>query len=160
MLACCWQPPACLCAAHSHRPALDCRCACVQAAAASYGFVWNVPQWTVPASMGLFVPAQVPLQYAGQLQPQQGVHSQAPPQVGLTAGPVDRCLASFSAAEMHVSLVCVHADQRPGLAMQLQHPATGCAVSQRVVAEQTARPAATQPVLCAAPQGWYSRCKA
>lgn len=52
------------------------------AAAASYGFVWNLPQWTVPSSMGLFVPAHVPVQYAGQQQPSQQGQQPVPSQAG------------------------------------------------------------------------------
>ena len=37
-------------------------------AAANYGYMWNPPQWGVPASMALYLPAHH-LQYAGQLMP-------------------------------------------------------------------------------------------
>lgn len=48
-------------------------------AAANYGYMWNQPQWGVPASMALFVPAPH-LQYASQLMPQAATpHSQACP---------------------------------------------------------------------------------
>lgn len=44
-------------------------------ASANFGYLWNPPQWGVPSSMALFVPA--PLQYAGQLMPQAShPHSQ------------------------------------------------------------------------------------
>lgn len=44
-------------------------------ASANYGYLWNAPQWGVPASMGLFMPA--PVQYAGQLTPEATTsHSQ------------------------------------------------------------------------------------
>ena len=55
------------------------------AAAASYGFMWNVPQWTVPTSMGLFVPAHVPVQYAGQQQPSQQGQQPVPSQVRMSS---------------------------------------------------------------------------